>query len=132
MTKQKIFDTVAIHLLTQNAKSTETIPHIDPSSNPTVNCRYRGQDGRMCAIGCLIPDDYYDISIEGGNVESWRVQEILQSMDLLNHKIILFQLQRVHDHNDVILWRSKLKGVAKDNLLNSDCLDKDYDKAGNI
>lgn len=29
------------------------------------SCAYRGYDGSMCAVGCLIPDELYDKEIEG-------------------------------------------------------------------
>jgi hypothetical protein len=34
-------------------------------------CMYRSSDGNRCAVGCLIPDNLYDDSIEGGTVVSW-------------------------------------------------------------
>lgn len=32
-------------------------------------CRYRGDDGTMCAVGCLIPDDHYSEYLEGMGVD---------------------------------------------------------------
>lgn len=32
-------------------------------------CKYRGANGRMCAVGCLIPDDKYDREMEGASVQ---------------------------------------------------------------
>ena len=113
MGTQEVFDKVAVHLLTQNAKSLQVVSHswqIDnPAYPPTVNCRYRGEEGRSCAVGCLIPDERYNDIIEGGSVESWRVQEILYAMDLQDHVKILSRLQHVHDGFEVIEWRNKLK-----------------------
>ena len=31
-------------------------------------CHYRTEDGKMCAVGCLIKDEYYCGSIEGSSV----------------------------------------------------------------
>ena len=31
-----------------------------------VGCRYRGDNGTMCAVGCLIPDELYKV-----NMENW-------------------------------------------------------------
>lgn len=132
MTTQEIFDKVAVHLLTQNEKSTETMRHIEPTSPSTINCRYRGAEGRMCAIGCLIPDHKYDPRIEGGSVDSHRVLEVLYDIGIQEHSIFLIRLQHIHDGIEVIEWRNKLKQVAQQYSLKSDCLDKDYDKATNI
>lgn len=54
MTKQKIFNMVATHLLTQNAKA-----------ESYYACMYRVPSGLKCAIGCLIPGDVYDPAYEG-------------------------------------------------------------------
>ena len=32
-------------------------------------CRYRGDGGRMCAVGCLIPDEEYDPEMEGSSAD---------------------------------------------------------------
>lgn len=47
------------HLAKQRAKSSVTL------INGQEVCRYRGEDGMMCAVGCLIPDDKYDPEMEG-------------------------------------------------------------------
>jgi len=126
LTTQEVFDKVAVHLLTQNSKSVEIVSHSfnesDLASPLTVNCRYRGEEGKSCAVGCLIPDDRYDTSIEGGSVESWRVQEILYAMDLQDHVKILSKLQYIHDATEVGDWKNKLKKMAEEYSINSDCL----------
>ena len=48
MNIQEIFDTVSVHLLTQNEKSQE--------SDFYRSCLYRGPNGTKCAVGCLIKD----------------------------------------------------------------------------
>jgi hypothetical protein len=57
-TDREIFDRVKAHLLAQGR----------PAIGRDGGCAYRGKDGRgdtSCALGCLIPDDVYDKSIEG-------------------------------------------------------------------
>jgi len=54
-TNQEIFDYVLAHLKMQNARAMG-----DPGM-----CVYKNGEGKSCAIGCLIPDDLYTISIEG-------------------------------------------------------------------
>lgn len=130
MTAQEIFDKVAIHLLTQNAKSWASSEGW--SEHMISTCSYRGDFGRMCAIGCLIPDERYTNSIEGGSVQSYQVKNILYDMSIEEHIDMLVRLQYVHDGIAVSEWRNKLRQVAKEYSLNTDCLDKDYDKTENI
>ena len=54
MNHREIFDRVKTHLLTQNAKSMSD-----------GRCAYRGDGGRTCALGCLIPDEKYSRKFEG-------------------------------------------------------------------
>jgi len=64
-TAQDVFDTVAVHLLTQGFMSMGE----DAQGNPKA-CVYRGRDGAMCAAGVLISDE----PIDDGNV-----------IDIINH-----------------------------------------------
>ena len=61
---QAVFDKVVKHLLTQKRRS-----------ESKRGCAYRGEDGAMCAVGCLISDKAYDPEIEGHSVYCLRVQE---------------------------------------------------------
>lgn len=56
MTNQEIFDTVAVHLLTQNKRATK--------ANCSTTCQYRTSEGLKCAVGCLIPDEKYTPEME--------------------------------------------------------------------
>lgn len=67
MNRQEVFDKVVNHLLTQNQKS------IDESSQ----CMYRGINGLMCAVGCLIPDEFYNKDLELKAADSIMVKEAL-------------------------------------------------------
>jgi hypothetical protein len=98
MTEQEVFDKVAKHLLTQNAKS----------KLPSGMCAYRGDHGLMCAAGCLIPDDKYDPAI---NLKAWH--ELTSSNVVSSHCGELIQsLQGVHDDWPVDNWKSRLAVVA--------------------
>lgn len=70
MTRQEIFDRVVRHLLSQKQKAA-----IDDVYGNT-RCRYRTPDGLRCAVGCLIPDDAYDPSIEGFAVGDLLTSEV--------------------------------------------------------
>lgn len=53
-TPQEVFDIVTKHLLTQNERAADDI----------MRCRYRGNNGTSCAIGCLIADVHYKDAYE--------------------------------------------------------------------
>lgn len=60
MTDREIFDKVRAHLLNQGVKA------LTPNLPSGRICRYRTPDGLMCAVGCLIPETFYDPMIETG------------------------------------------------------------------
>lgn len=119
MNKQEIFNRVATHLLTQNAKSNEL-------ENPTV-CLYRGANGTSCAIGCLITDEAYSVDLEGHGSASSTIRKALAcsgiEMDAMSYDIdvisydtdveLLRDLQYIHDAYEVIRWREKLVEIAE-------------------
>jgi hypothetical protein len=85
MNAQEIFDKVATHLIKQGKVSV----------GEDGFCAYRGNDGLMCAVGCLIPDDIYHVDMEGANADS------LLSYDLPSYFEenidLLLRLQQNHD-----------------------------------
>lgn len=98
MTAQEIFDKVAHHLLTQNAKSQIC----------EGQCVYHhSSSGRKCAVGCLIPDDKYCTNMEGIAVESL-LSKHSELIDLQRHVTLLKIVQRIHDVGEVISWRQRL------------------------
>ena len=98
MTYQEIFDKVATHLLTQNARSWAP-------SFPYRACAYRGIGGLKCAIGCLIPDERYSVELEGKAASSPLVMSAVgvpaADTDLGS---FLRYLQGIHDGADVRDW----------------------------
>jgi hypothetical protein len=107
--KQEIFTTVKNHLLSQNARSV----------NDYDECVYRGVDGKMCAIGCLMPDHLYDPECEGHNSLDTKVQRCLPMIkfpdgDDWGGPIILFLngLQDIHDKYNVEEWPAELNKFA--------------------
>jgi len=102
-TAQDIFNTVAMHLMTQGERSTGAMGL----------CRYRGSKGHMCAIGVLIPDEMYNSSMEGKTVGT--IQNRLPAA-LRSHLPLLDDLQIVHDfcdHNEGRFNRGELKRSLK-------------------
>ena len=104
MTKQQTFDIVTKHLLTQNKKA------LGMGTNGRVICKYRGDDNTMCAAGCLISNEKYQLDFEGkGVIES----EIAEIMIESGHSIKLVAgLQEIHDSINVEYWPEKLKLLA--------------------
>lgn len=104
MNNTEIFERVSKHLLTQGAKA-----KVGP------NCKYRAEDGYVCAVRCLIPDDEYTSSLEGGTIlTNRRVQEILTrrlGIDMAVSLDLLFALQQVHDGWVVDIWAIGLNNV---------------------
>lgn len=105
MNAQEIFDTVAIHLLTQNKKSVYF----------GVQCRYRAPNNLKCAIGILIPDDIYTDDMEGlgvgGLLDSYDISPTLPKY-FMKHRDLLAALQLVHDKNDPEYWKGELVSVS--------------------
>ena len=99
MEAQEIFDKVARHLLTQNKQS----------RNKELECLYRGEDGAMCAAGCLIPEDLYDVDMEG---HSWKTTVDKFPEVNVGHIELVQDLQNLHDNGNVEGWPQRLKTIA--------------------
>jgi hypothetical protein len=97
-TKQEVFDQVAKHLLTQNARSTKM-----------QCCSYRGVGGLKCAAGCLIADSEYDHDMEGSDWLTLVKDNIVPK----NHVQLISRLQDIHDIFPVESWESTLQVEAK-------------------
>jgi hypothetical protein len=57
-TRQQMFDFMLNHLRNQGG------PSVDEDFGDSA-CMYRGNNGRMCAIGCMIPDRLHNPKLEG-------------------------------------------------------------------
>lgn len=108
MELREIFDKVKEHLLTQNAQS---LGAVNEFGDPV--CQYRSDDGKMCAVGCLIPDNLYRIELEGRNVTDDTILAVLNDAGILSEKdiyrysqknMMLSDLQVLHDHTNVENW----------------------------
>lgn len=68
----------------------------------TTLCAYRAGDGRMCAVGCLITDDNYELHLEGLTIGHGDVAEaVAKSFGVKNLSLqcmrLLVRLQNIHD-----------------------------------
>lgn len=115
------FDLVCRHLISQKAKC----------FGPFGDCAYRGvvnndnnedlheytdfiyHDGKACAVGVLIKDEFYTSDLEGNTVHYDLTEEALFSSHPKwnitdKTKVMLDNLQHLHDHMDVELWPAYL------------------------
>lgn len=100
-TEQELFDRVAIHLLSQKARSLPL---------GVGGCRYRGAGNRKCAMGIFIPDDQYSLTMEGSSVASELVWPVLGMPEALLRLAV--RLQGVHDACDVPRWPEVLRRIG--------------------
>lgn len=116
MTKQEIYTTVVQHLRKQGEKSGETSP----------TCRYRlEKNGRVlqCAIGCLIPDEYYDPEMEDSKIWATSagrkfLEEVLGVSPQDAIVEFLGELQTIHDNFYVEEWEESFLDLAESHSLN--------------
>lgn len=119
MTRQELFDTVAEHLLKQNAKS----ERYDTWSKGPL-CAFRDEVGRTCAVGCLIPYGLIREADQCETIHSPQIYAVLKELGLSEHLDLLGALQRVHDMREPSAWRSSLRAVADKQGLSATVLEE--------
>ena len=105
-TQQEVVDTVAKHLREQGERSMAEDGDGDPM------CAYRGEAGRMCAIGCLISDGRYRPQWEGIGVNHSMANVVYGREAGANERRLLRALQNLHDFAPPADFR----GWVNDNL----------------
>lgn len=121
LTRQKLFDTIATHLLTQNARSLR---------QGGTSCVYRGAGNLRCAVGCLIPDALYggdienihsldlyagvlELDVEGTVRPSLtRVSEHLRKLVAPEDRQVMARFQTLHDKLEPAGWPDALRRLA--------------------
>lgn len=63
-----ISERIRDHLTKQKAQSMG-----DYGKDGEGGCMYRGEEGKMCAVGCLIKDEFYDRLMEGSPAVDYSV-----------------------------------------------------------
>lgn len=86
LTRQEIFDTAYRGLEAQGFKQ---------SLNGS-GCSYRGDDGRKCAIGHIIPDERYNSDMEGIAADNL-ADKCLNDLIAISDYDFIWRLQRCHD-----------------------------------
>ncbi len=111
MNDREIFEKVKNHLLTQGVRSFREDPH-----SLGQRCAYRGDNGLMCAVGCLIKDEHYNDEFEFQNTVAENVREALAksgiSLDNKSTYELMWVLQGIHDWNAPELWPNELESLA--------------------
>lgn len=100
VSKQKVFDQVATHLLKQN--------RVSYKDDMAGICAYRGPNGLKCAAGCLIADSEYNPSWEA---EGWNML-VARGEVPTAHKALIRDLQKIHDEYNEQEWREQLFALA--------------------
>ena len=111
---QEIFDFVANHLLTQNAKAVE--------DNGTCLYRY----GHLkCAVGALISDEDYNYIFEMQSLRLLADKKETIFSDIEESKLaFLMHLQEIHDDYAIEEWSEKLSILGSDFNLSNKILEK--------
>lgn len=102
---QETFDKVVRHLLTQK----------EVSRRGEGGCAYRGEDGLMCAVGCLIPDENYSDVLERRAADHKAVLGALSVQhrpSTTEEALLLVHLQWCHDESLPDGWPQGLAKVA--------------------
>lgn len=103
-TAQQIFDTTLNHLRKQGVAAVSFIGH----------CRYRGENGTSCAVGCLIPEEAYAFELEGLRAGA---SSVMAATGLAaNYVPLLRDLQGAHDSalkdRGLEAWEDSMKYIA--------------------
>lgn len=93
---QEIFNKVVTHLRAQGCKATQD-----------GHCCYRTEDGKMCAVGCLLGDKYVP-EMEGVGVTF----PIFWNIFSPKERRLLSELQNIHDNVAVFEWELHFGLVA--------------------
>ena len=121
ITTEGIFRKVAKHLLTQGKRA----------YGKENQCKYRGEGGTSCAVGCIIKDEFYSEELEGKSVVSLKYllgepvtirdrqkklhRAVSRSMDrrLMEDDVnLLRSLQFIHDTHLPSEWHRSLTRLA--------------------
>jgi hypothetical protein len=106
MTIQEIFDKVTTHLLTQGKQS-------KVEDEPL--CLYRGPDGAMCAVGCLIKDEFYDKSLEQNLSTDRIIHDALEKSGIEvteGLEKFLRTLQKMHDGQHIKINETEFRSFT--------------------
>jgi len=99
MTAQQVFDAACEHLLTQNAKSLNSIDE---------DCIYNG-NGVCCGAAPFIKEYHSDLD---ECALPW-ADVVEQGYASSNHKSLIIDIQHIHDRYNVYEWKIELLGLSE-------------------
>lgn len=105
---QVMFTKMVQHLRQQNSKSIQQTEFGN-------DCMYRGEGGKMCAVGCLISDGNYSWDLEGTQVTSMYVMDAIENSGFNNDLYdidLLKSMQNIHDKRPTCEWEDGFDAVA--------------------
>lgn len=106
ITAQAIFDKVVKHLRKQDGKSLAN-----------GLCAYRGDGGRKCAFGVLIPNKLYKKKFEGKLVGGVFAMCPELHEKYIGYYYLIQALQTAHDQERVLDWEKHFKRIAEGHRL---------------
>ncbi len=120
MTNQEVFDKVLAHLRQQGRASFIVTGTLGTFGD--ITCMYRSDSGDMCAVGCLIPDELYSLSMEESTIDdvlakSPTLQQLFDGVDFE----LLSDLQFAHDmlmpkegydDSEISMWEYEMAEIA--------------------
>jgi hypothetical protein len=106
MELQELFDKSVTHLRKQGVKSVNK----SLADESGAFCSYRGDNGLMCAIGCVIPDKEYELGFEG-KLASYVAKRGVSTLQGLTARA-MNHLQAIHDNDPTERWEGKWKNFA--------------------
>ena len=78
-------------------------------------CLYRGDCGLKCAVGKLIPDEFYKKEMEGKSISSvWHAYPEMAMLFEEGSLYLLSSLQAAHDHAEPERWMEELKQIQRE------------------
>lgn len=103
-TSQQLFDSSVNHLRKQAKKA---------QISYGTRCVYRGPNGLMCAVGCLIPDNLYSPDFENKTVRTlFNDCSCIRYYFGENNENLLDKLQEIHDICKVQNWEEEWENLA--------------------
>ena len=94
-TTQELFDRIIDHFIKQGRRA----------MSGNEDCMYRTPNGDMCAIGCLIADEVYNIDLEHKGAKHSDIKNALRAsgIEVLDYPSnFLSDMQRAHDISSTV------------------------------
>ena len=78
-------------------------------------CLYRGACGLKCAVGGLIPDEFYKKEMEGKCIHFiWHTYPEMEMLFEEGSLYLLSSLQAAHDHAEPERWMEELDQIQRE------------------